>query len=109
MYKRQDEITELTIKLTNSDTDALRRLTTVVEELRKMEIDKAAEAECDYVVLGKALDGFWCNVADAESYRTFTYTAASGDDDEPVLVKDMDDKGGSTTYIYIANGEVRAQ
>ena len=68
----------------------------------------AATEPDSYVVLGKAVDGFWCEVTDAEDYQTFTETAATRDTDQPALIKDCLDKGGSTTHIYIQDGEVRA-
>ena len=33
----------------------------------------------DYVVLGKAEDGFWCEIYDAEGHCTITQTAATKD------------------------------
>ena len=63
----------------------------------------------DYVVLGKAEDGFWCEIYDAEGYCTITQTAATTDTYDCALNKKMEDPGGSTTHVYIQDGEVRAK
>lgn len=65
--------------------------------------------EHDYVVLGKAEDGFWVTVRDYESYCTIANTAATEHTRESAFVKDMDSlPDGSWMYIYIQDGEVRA-